>query len=141
MTLIGTPPTQEEAETCRNRRITLQTLRREREIDCTPDADQLEKDEQREITRIYLAHSCKVRNLSQPRKAKYLSPGMPDLFVVHRRKRCAWWHEAKRPVGGSYSPAQVEFMEDCFACGVDWIGGDRRAAVEKLQSIGLTVDL
>lgn len=109
-----------------------------RELEVDPDA--IEKDEQREVVKMYRAHSCTVRNLSQARKTKQ-APGLPDLFVVHRGKSRAWWHETKRPVGGRYSPAQIEFRDDMQACGVDWVGGDRRAAYEQLKAIGAIVDL
>lgn len=47
----------------------------------------------------------------------------------------------KRPVGGRYSPAQLEFRDDCRAAGVGWVGGDRRAAAEQLRAIGVRVEL
>lgn len=90
--------------------------------------------------KLYIAHGCLVRNLSQARRTKQ-APGLPDLWIVHRGKRQAWWHETKRSVGGRYSPAQLEFRDDCAACGVGWVGGDRRAAAEKLRAIGVTLEL
>lgn len=135
-------PSPEEAAECNARGMTLPALRAERRHHTpAPDPDQLEEAERVEIIRIYRAHGCKVCNLSQPRHAKYLTPGMPDLYIVRRPSREAWWHEAKRPVGGRYSPAQIEFRDDMAACSVGWVGGDRQAAIAKLRGLGVRVDL
>lgn len=111
---------------------------RAREPEIDPDA--IEKDEQLEVVKMYRAHGCLVRNLSQARRTKQ-APGLPDLWVVHRGKRQAWWHETKRSVGGRYSPAQLEFRDDCQACGIPWVGGDRRHAAAQLRAIGVEVSL
>jgi hypothetical protein len=138
MTLAGDPPTIEEAEECRTRRITLPQLRAERVTAAAePDPAQLEDAERREVVRVYRAFGCLVYNLSQPRRAKYLTPGLPDLWIVHRGSGRAWWHEAKRPVGGRYSGPQLEFRDGCATCRVDWVGGDRRDAQERLVAIGV----
>lgn len=136
------PPLEGELFAAHRAGMTLPEWRdkRDREAELEVDPDALEKDEQREVMKMYRAHGCVVRNLSQARKTKQ-APGLPDLFVVHRGKSHAWWHETKRPVGGRYSPAQLEFRDDMQACGVGWVGGDRRAAAAQLRAIGAVVDL
>lgn len=96
----------------------------------------LEKEEQTEITRLFLAYNCDVRNLSQARASKQ-APGIADLFVTHRTKPIAWWWESKRQVGGVLSPAQEVFRDDCMRCGVRYGTGDRFAAAEHLVALGL----
>jgi hypothetical protein len=41
----------------------------------------LERDVQQRVIKLYVAHGCKVRVYSQPRKAKYMTPGGADLQV------------------------------------------------------------
>lgn len=73
----------------------------------------LEKEEQSRVVKLYARHACKVRIYSEPRKAKFTTPGGSDLQVfsptrengwpgqVAWRKRIMWYHETKRPVGGA----------------------------------------
>jgi hypothetical protein len=103
-------------------------------------SDAAEKAEQREVIRLYRAFGCVVRSLSQPR-ATMQSPGFPDLWVVHLRARRAWWHETKRQgwTDADVRPDQRVFREDCLACGVGHVIGDRFAAAEQLVRIGIAV--
>ncbi|MDI3341995.1 MAG: hypothetical protein QJR03_15840 [Sphaerobacter sp.] len=100
----------------------------------------LEKVEQREVVRLYRAFGCVVRSLSQPRATKQ-SPGFPDLWIVHTRIGQAWWHETKRQgwTDADVRPDQRVFREDCLACGIDYVLGDRFAAAEQLVRLGLAV--
>lgn len=102
------------------------------------DLDALEKAEQHEVTKVYRAFGCFVRNLSQPRATKQ-SPGFPDLWVVHHGIGRAWWHETKRQgwTERDVRPAQKVFREDCEVCGVDHVVGDRFAAGDQLVRLGL----
>jgi hypothetical protein len=50
--------------------------------------------------------------------------GLPDLFCCHRSYG-ARWVEVKRPVGYSFTPAQVELFPKLIAHGVGvWIIND-----------------
>ncbi len=109
---------------------------RERELEAERREDVLEKEEQAEIRKLFLSFGFKVRNLSQARASKQ-SPGLADLYVVHRELPIAFWWEAKRQVGGKLSPAQVEFRDDCLRCGVGYGSGDRHAARTHLIKLGL----
>jgi hypothetical protein len=93
----------------------------------------LEKSEQADIVKLYLAYSCKVYNLSQPRASKQ-SPGLPDLWVS--RFHDAWWHETKRPVSGRPSTAQSEFELECAAARVPYTRGGLGAARWMLVAVG-----
>ena len=67
----------------------------------------------------------RVINTSQPRHAKFLTPGIPDRLYVHRARAIAFWWEAKSATGRQ-EPAQRDFQEDCEAC--EWayvLGTDR----------------
>jgi hypothetical protein len=103
------------------------------------DADALEKDTQADVVKLFRAYGCTVYNLSQPRHAKYLTPGIPDLWVFHRASRQAWWWETKRPVGGKLSPAQVEFAQFCDETRVQHGVGSRADVESWLCDIGLAV--
>lgn len=91
------------------------------------DARVREKEEQAVCRAVFLAYGFKVYNLSQARASKQ-SPGLGDLWVVHRTKPIAFWYESKRQVGGELSPAQVDFRDECWRCGVNYGSGDRFAA-------------
>lgn len=96
----------------------------------------LEKTEQQECIRIYLAHGCVVSSTSQYRPAK-ISAGLPDLLVFAPKVHAFWMHEVKRSVGGVQSPAQREFQHRCEECGVRYVLGDRTAAWQTLRETGV----
>jgi hypothetical protein len=104
---------------------------------CTQrDANVLEKAEQAEVTKTFRAFGFDVYSLSQPRATKQ-SPGLPDLWCVHRERPIAFWWETKRQVGGRLSPAQMLFQESCQRCDVGYGTGDRHAAADHLIALGL----
>ena len=88
------------------------------------DARILEKAEQVEVVKNFRRAGFKVYWLSQSRASKQ-TPGLPDLYFVHKAKGIALWWETKRQVGGELSPAQADFRAECIACQI-WHGsGDR----------------
>lgn len=95
-----------------------------------------EKDEQIEVAKVYRAFGFKVYSLSQPRATKQ-TPGIPDLWCVHRSLPIAFWHETKRTKGGRVSEQQQEFRDDCLRAGVGHVLGDRYAARSHLITLGL----
>ena len=98
----------------------------------------LEKAEQVEIRKLFIAYGFTVRNLSQYRPSK-IALGFPDLFVTHDREAIAFFWETKRQVGGERSPAQVVFAEDCARTGILCGHGDRFAAAQWLVDLGLAI--
>lgn len=100
------------------------------------NGDVLEKAEQLEVSKRLRAFGFTVRSLSQARASKQ-APGLGDLWISHRGVRWAGWWETKRQVGGRLSPAQLDFQEDCAACGVHYRVGDRFAADALLVELGL----
>lgn len=98
----------------------------------------LEKEEQNAIADRFRSFGFFVRTTSQYRPAK-VSAGIPDLWVTHLRLPIAFWWESKRQVGGELSPDQITFRDDCQRCGVGWGTGDRHAAAEYLETLGLVV--
>lgn len=96
----------------------------------------LEKQEQVEVRKLLIAYGFKVYNLSQARATKQ-TPGLPDLWCVHKREPIAFWFETKRQVGGQLSPAQVDFQAECLRCDVKHFVGHRHNVVELLLSLGL----
>lgn len=95
------------------------------------DASIAEKAEQVEIRRLAIAYGFAVYNLSQPRATKQ-TPGLPDLWLMHKRLPIACWWESKRQVGGALSAAQEEFRDDCLRTRTGYGTGDRYAFVDKL---------
>lgn len=90
----------------------------------------LEKEVQAEVIKFYKRHGCIVYNHSQPRKAKYLTPGAADLQVfsplsdnLPHAWRSMWFHETKRPKGGVYSDDQLQFAALCREAGISVVGG------------------
>lgn len=96
----------------------------------------LEKEEQAFIAKLFRGFGCKVYNLSQARATKQ-TPGLPDLWVIHRAAKLAWWFECKRAWGGKLSDAQADFLGECHDAGVRIVVGDRRAAAKLLVDVGL----
>lgn len=97
-----------------------------------------EKQEQAFVIKLFRGFGCTVYSLSQARASKQ-TPGLPDLWVVHRAAKLAFWFETKRSSGGKVSPAQLEFAHDCYATGIAHYIGDRRVAVDILVDAGLAI--
>jgi hypothetical protein len=100
------------------------------------DANVLEKAEQLVVTKTFRAFGFDVYSTSQYRPAK-VTPGIPDLWCVHRERPIAFWWETKRQVGGRLSSAQLLFQESCQRCDVGYGTGDRHAAADHLVALGL----
>lgn len=110
-----------------------------------------EKEVQAEVIKLYKRHACTVYNYSQPRKAKYLTPGAADLQIfspeiaplgdplnlLANRGRVMWYHEAKRQMGGVYSDDQLKFAALCREAGVTVVGGGVEEARKQLERLGL----
>lgn len=99
-------------------------------------ADVLEKDEQREIRKLFIAFGFQVYWLSQARRTGQTA-GVPDLFMLHRELPVGFYWETKRQVGGKLSPAQQDFRDGCIRCGIGYGCGDRYAARTHLITLGL----
>lgn len=96
----------------------------------------LEKEEQREIRKLFKAFGFTVYSLSQARASKQ-TPGLADLYCVHRDQPIALWFETKRQHGGRLSDAQREFQEGNNRCGIRSVVGDRYTARTLLITLGL----
>lgn len=106
-----------------------------------PDEDRLEKEEQREVVKLYRSMGCKVYSLSQPR-ATMQTAGIGDLFVVCQRKGVAFWHETKRRVNGKLDkqrPEQEDFQALMQFCAIGYVVGGYNEAYRHLQQIGVIV--
>lgn len=98
----------------------------------------LEKEEQAAIRKLFIAFGFRVYNLSQARASKQ-TPGLGDMWIVHRTLPLAFWWETKRQTGGRHSAPQVEFQAECQRCGVGYGTGDRFAAQDHLVALGVAV--
>jgi hypothetical protein len=96
----------------------------------------LEKEEQREVVKRFTVCRFKGYWLSQARVTKQ-TPGLPDLWLLHRERPIALWWETKRQVGGRTLTAQLEFAELCQRCGITVGTGDRYDAEHWLITQGL----
>lgn len=96
----------------------------------------LEKEEQREIRKLFIAFGFEVYWLSQARNSK-ITRGVPDLWCMHRERPIGFWWETKRAEGGRFSEAQLRFREHAERCGVGYGCGDRRDARHHLMRLGL----
>lgn len=84
---------------------------------------------------LYRRVGCRVRSTSQPRRAKYVSPGIPDLMVWHTGQGAFWFHEVKDE--HVPTPEQLRFADDCAACGIPCIVGGTAEARRWLEQIGV----
>lgn len=100
------------------------------------DAAVDEKREQVEVRKRFVVCGFAVYTLSQARASKQ-TPGLPDLWFVHRDRPIATWWEVKRQIGGRFSEAQIAFRIQCERCGVGYGAGDRHAAAAWLVEHGL----
>lgn len=116
-----------------HRRRAIQAAQRAKVV---PIEQQLEKDEQRDVYRLYTAVGCEVVWFSQPRETMQTA-GIPDLKVYCVRKGLTWWHETKRPQGGRQSDAQLRFQQRAKRCGEHYILGGWEEAVRAVQMFGL----
>lgn len=101
------------------------------------DDSRLEKEIQRDVWKRYIAFGCVVYWLSQARETKQTA-GLGDLYVIHRRRREAWWHETKT-LSGKQSSAQVDFENWNREAGITVVVGGILAAEEQLVAIGAAV--
>lgn len=99
--------------------------------------NRLEKEIQAQVMKLYRAFGCVVYNLSQARASKQ-SPGLPDLYVVHRGIHQAWWHETKTPFG-KQSVAQKYFGEIHTKTPIRYVLGGVRAAEEQMITLAIAV--
>jgi hypothetical protein len=118
------------------------TARRELKLPELPPAENrerenaLEKAEQWEIVKLFKAFGFEVYWLSQSRASKQ-TPGLPDLWCMHREQPIAFWFETKRTKGGRFSEPQRVFLEHAERCHVGYVWGDRSAARAHLITLGL----
>lgn len=132
MRLSDLPPHVQE----RARRIMLGESPTPEPAEAERDARVLEKDEQAAVVKLLRGMGFDVWNLSQARASKQ-TPGLPDLWVMHREHPIAFWWETKRQVGGALSVPQEYFRDATLRCGVAHGVGDRYAAREFLRALGL----
>jgi hypothetical protein len=83
-----------------------------------------EKDEQREIRRIFLRRGAVVYWLSQARKTGQ-TPGVPDLLAFDPFRGLVFIEV--KGAGGKARPEQLEFRELCLAAGVHHVLGGVQA--------------
>jgi hypothetical protein len=100
------------------------------------NARTLEKREQMVITKMARVLGFTVDNTSQGRPSK-VAPGLPDLWLRCVARKLAGWWETKRQVGGERSSEQVDFGNDCIACGIPYGFGDRFDFARWLQAHGI----
>lgn len=96
----------------------------------------LEKTEQLEVMKLFRAFGFEVYNLSQARASKQ-TPGIPDLWCMHREQPIAFYWETKRASGGRFSEAQIRFRDAAQRCNVGYGSGSKRDAERHLISLGL----
>lgn len=80
----------------------------------------------------------RVINTSQPRHAKFLTPGIADRIYFHRARGIGFWWEAKTATG-EQSPAQKDFQEDCTACGWPYVIGTDQVLFAWMVDCGIAV--
>lgn len=107
----------------------------------------LEKEVQSKVLKLYARYGCRVFNTSQPRHAKFMSKGIPDLLIFSPKHvptqatgfaaRWMWYHETKRPKDGRYSDEQLAFAQLCREAGVTIVGGGVEEAQLQLDRLGL----
>lgn len=102
----------------------------------------LEEHERLKIVEIYELAGCRVVNFSQRQRAQQ-TRGIADLLVFDERSGTFWWHEVKRLQGEGYrriqygqSPHQVWFQALVQKFGMEYVLGDRNAALRKLREMG-----
>lgn len=130
-----------EAERRRRRRekgLPIEDTPAEKEQYAREEDDRLEREIQRDVVRLYRAHGCVVYETSQRRAAK-VSPGIPDLIVMHTGARVQFYHEVKTP-SGKLRPDQKDFRDQCLASGTVHIVGGVAAAERQLDAIGVRAD-
>lgn len=99
------------------------------------DERELEWQTQQKVVELFRAWGGRVWVRSEPRRQK-LTPGAPDLVVFFPARSVAVDWETKRPVGGKYSPAQMDYRAMCEACNRLWGGGDKLDAEQWLIDQG-----
>lgn len=119
LTAAGVPPAKADAAARRELGMTAPVA-----PEPARDDRVLEKEEQREVVKRFRVCGFNVYSTSQARAAK-VTPGIPDLWLVHCEQPIALWWETKRQVGGQHSDAQLDFAAECVRCGVPYGSGDR----------------
>lgn len=109
-------------------------------------AEQLVADDARDEKRVVAACDKQLRalgfrviNTSQPRHAKFITPGVPDRFYFHRARGVAFAWEAKTATG-TQSPAQRDFQDDCDACGWTYLVGTDQVVYDWLVAQGIAFE-
>lgn len=74
-----------------------------------------------------------VVRLSQKRRSK-ITPGVPDRYYLHRRRKISLWYEAKAP-GGTLRPEQSEFQRMCQEAHVEHVAGGLPQLREWLEAM------
>jgi hypothetical protein len=92
----------------------------------------------READKQLRALGFRVINTSQPRHAKFITPGVPDRFYFHRARRIGFAWEAKSATGRQ-SAAQRDFQEDMDACGWSYVLGTDQDLFAWLVERGIAV--
>ena len=109
----------------------------------TPDAAALEaRDEKRIVAQCdkqLRALGFRVINTSQPRHAKFITPGVPDRFYFHRARGVGFAWEAKTATGVQ-SPAQKDFQDDMEAVGWPYLLGTDQAVYDWLVAQGIAFE-
>lgn len=100
------------------------------------DADwQEEKQLQAKAYQQLRAIGWKVYNTSQPRRAKFLTPGIADCLISHRGRGVAAWWEVKTE-RGKQTEAQRDFQLDVEAGGQLYVLGPPRVLYRWLVERG-----
>lgn len=102
-------------------------------------AELLEKDLVAHADKQLRALGFRVISQSQPRHAKYLTPGIPDRLYFHRARGVAVYWEAKTATG-EQSPSQKDFQDDCEACGWNYVLGTPDALYAWLIDHGIAAE-
>lgn len=97
-----------------------------------------EKAHVREADKQLRALGFRVINTSQPRHAKFLTPGVPDRFYFHRARGIGFAWEAKSATG-EQSLAQRDFQLDMDACGWPYVLGTDQDLFTWLVARGIAV--
>ena len=96
-------------------RSALEQIRDDAEI------SELEDDVVEEADRIMRALGFTVIRLSQKRASK-VTPGVPDRYYLHPRRKLALWYEGKSSTGRA-RPEQLQFQQLCRDTGVHHVLG------------------
>jgi hypothetical protein len=107
-----------------------------RSIPAAPGADpeRLEDAEQQEGLELLERLGWRAWRTGQRNARGTQDPGIGDVYALHPRHGSLWW-EAKRPVGGVQSAAQVTFETHCRMAAVPYACGPLPALRALLETI------